>query len=78
MLEVLHHLTAGMKAFYTENVYNGTDELRQACGGAGFLMASGIADLWAEGSPTPTFEGVNNVMYQQCSRLLLKEATKVA
>ena len=37
-----------MKAIGTEMVYNGMDELRQACGGAGFLKTSGIADQWAE------------------------------
>lgn len=61
-----------MKALVTDIMYIGTDELRQACGGAGFLLSSGIADWWAEASAFPTFEGVNTVMYQQSSRLLLK------
>ena len=71
-LETLHHVTSGMKALVTDIMYIGTDELRQACGGAGFLLSSGIADWWAEASAFPTFEGVNTVMYQQSSRLLLK------
>jgi len=37
-----------MKALATSIVYHGVDELRQSCGGAGFLLASGIADWWIE------------------------------
>ena len=48
MLEILHHFSSGMKALITEYVYNGTDQLRQSCGGAGYLISSGIASLWAE------------------------------
>ena len=53
-----------MKALGTELVYVGMDELRQACGGAGFLLSSGIADSWNEVAPFPTYEGVNVIMYQ--------------
>lgn len=63
LLEILHHLSSGMKALATEMAYVGIDELRQACGGAGFLLSSGIADLWAEQAANPTYEGVNVVMY---------------
>ena len=64
MLDILHHFSSGMKALATEMAYVGSDELRQACGGAGFLSSSGIADMWAEQAPFPTYEGVNVVMYQ--------------
>ena len=37
MLDILHHFSSGMKALATEMTYVGSDELRQACGGAGFL-----------------------------------------
>jgi len=53
-----------MKALVTDFSYVGIDELRQACGGAGFLLSSGIADWWGEAAPFPTFEGVNVIMYQ--------------
>ena len=78
MLDILHHFSAGLKALTSELVYVGVDELRQACGGAGYPLSSGIADLWAEFSPFPTFEGVNAVMYQQSARMLLKQAGLVA
>lgn len=77
MLDILHHFSSGMKALATETTYTGVDELRQACGGSGWLMSSGIADMWAEQGPFPTYEGVNVVMYQQSSRMLLKQAQKV-
>jgi len=43
-------------------VYKGMDELRQGCGGAGFLMSSGIAEGWVDYAPLVTLEGVNVVM----------------
>jgi len=64
LLDILHHFSSGMKALGTEMVYVGVDELRQACGGAGFLLSSGIADSWMEAAPFPTYEGVNVIMYQ--------------
>ena len=48
LLDILHHFSSGMKALATSIVYHGVDELRQSCGGAGFLLASGIADWWIE------------------------------
>lgn len=69
---MLHHLTSGVKSFATEMCYNGLDEMRQACGGAGFLLSSGIADWWSDIAPFPTFEGTNPVMAQQAVRLLFK------
>jgi len=63
-LDILHHLTAGVKSMATEMCYVGLDEMRQSCGGAGFLLSSGIADWWSDIAPFPTFEGVNAVMAQ--------------
>jgi acyl-CoA oxidase len=76
MLDLLHHLTSGFKAFSTDAQYRGVDELRQACGGAGFLLASGIASIWIDGSPNVTIDGVSVLMYQQSSRYLLKQLKK--
>lgn len=46
MLDVLHHFTSGIKAINTDVTYKGLDELRQACGGAGFSAASGMVEIW--------------------------------
>ena len=40
------------------------DEMRQACGGAGFHMASGIASNQLNNIALATYEGVNTVMMQ--------------
>jgi len=58
----------------TTYTYKGIDELRQACGGAGFTLASRIGDIWCEQAPFPTFEGTNVLMLQQSSRYILKLA----
>lgn len=63
LLEILHHFSSGIKAIATEMCYVGTDALRQSCGGAGFLLSSGVADNWASVAPFPTYEGVNVIMY---------------
>jgi len=72
ILNLLHHITAGMKSITTEMQYIANDELRQACGGAGYTLASGIAYHFLANSPLPTFEGVNVLMLQQSARPLLK------
>ena len=61
---MLHHISAGMKAYITEYVYESMDKLRLACGGAGFLMASGLPFNFANNTPIVTYEGVNVLMFQ--------------
>lgn len=72
LLDICHHFTAGMKAIATEMQYKGTDECRQACGGVGYHIASGLVSTFTDHATMPTFEGVNVVMLQQSSRYLLK------
>jgi alkylation response protein AidB-like acyl-CoA dehydrogenase len=62
MLDILHHFTSGIKAVATHYGYYGIDELRQACGGAGFTAASQIGDFWPDFAHTITAEGVYVVM----------------
>ena len=78
LFDVLHHYTSGMKVIAGEWTYNGIDELRQSCGGAGFLDTSSIAAIWYDIAPFPTFEGVNVIMLQQSSRYLFKMAEKAS
>lgn len=77
MLDLLHHLSSGIKAVAIEMVYKGIDELRQGCGGAGFLMSSGICEGWTDYAPLSTLEGVNVVMAQQSARYLFKQFKKL-
>jgi hypothetical protein len=41
------------------------------------LLASRVAPHWADNAPLPTYEGVNVVMFQQSSRMLLKNMKKI-
>ena len=66
-----------MKALAADICYKSVDELRQACGGASFLLSSGISDIWLEQAPQPTYEGATAIMLQQSSRMLLKQAKKI-
>ena len=63
-MDVLHHFTSGIKAISTKDTYFGIDQLRQACGGAGFLLSSRISDIWSDFAPSMTYEGVYVVMMQ--------------
>lgn len=72
LLDILHHFTSGIKAIATDVAYKGMDELRQACGGAGFSNASGMVEVWQDFAPSPTYEGVNVVMAQQSARYVMK------
>ena len=62
MLDILHHLSSGFKAVLTDYTYKAIDDMRQACGGAGFHMASGVASNQLNNLAVVTFEGVNTVM----------------
>lgn len=77
LLEVMHHLSSGFKSFYTPITYNGLDNLRQACGGAGFLSWSGFPLIVADYAPNTTYEGDNTVMAQQSARFLIKNLKKI-
>jgi len=64
MLELMHHFSSGFKSYMTDYAYVAMDEMRQACGGAGFTMASQVSLNWSDAAPLVTFEGVNTVMMQ--------------
>lgn len=70
-------MTAGFKAVSTDMCYQGTDEMRQACGGAGYHQASGLVLGFADSAPMTTYEGVNVLMAQQSSRFILKQMKKL-
>lgn len=71
-MDITHHFLSGFKSLFTEWTYEGMENSRIACGGAGFLKASGFAELQNFYSPMPTFEGDNTVMLQQSARYLFK------
>ena len=64
MLEILHHFSSGFKAYLTEYAYIAMDEMRQACGGAGYHIASGVATNYLNNAHLSIVEGAYAVMIQ--------------
>lgn len=64
MLDVLHHLTSGMKSVFSQITNDGLFTIRQSLGGAGYTAWSGIPSIIENFNPTVTFEGDNTVMAQ--------------
>ncbi|KAJ7146884.1 acyl-CoA dehydrogenase/oxidase [Mycena epipterygia] len=74
-LAAVHAGMAGLKAYATQTVADGTEDARKCCGGHGYLAMSGFAYLVATATAMATLEGENYVMYQQTARFLIKYAT---
>jgi acyl-CoA oxidase len=45
LLDEAHHYLAGYKALFTDWTFQGIEDARISCGGAGFLAWSGFAEL---------------------------------
>jgi len=71
-LPQLHGLSAGMKAFVTEEASTGIEILRRACGGHGYANSSGIGHMYRNVVAGCTYEGENTVMYLQSAGVLMK------
>jgi acyl-CoA oxidase len=67
-LPEVHASTAGLKALTTGFTADGIEECRKLCGGNGYLMASGLPDLYCAYVPACTYEGDNYILFLQvCS-----------
>jgi len=73
LLEGLHHLAAGFKSCIVESSDVATAELRQVCGGAGYLKNSGIGTFFADQASTGIYEGTTTILYKEAARYLLKQ-----
>lgn len=73
-LPITHHLSAGFKAYMSDESMAMLEILRQSCGGAGFLKSSGFYQIYDKLMPFPTFEGVNVILFHQNAKLMLKQA----
>ncbi|GFS19859.1 acyl-coenzyme A oxidase [Elysia marginata] len=71
-LPVLHALTATLKAFSSWEMASGIEQCRMSCGGHGYLLASGIPQIYQDMVPACTYEGENTVMCLQTARFLNK------
>jgi acyl-CoA oxidase len=77
-LPEIHASAAGLKGYCCDAAAKGLEELRLTTGGAGYLMASGIAPLVADYKWRATAEGETNVMLLQTARYLVKSAADAA
>jgi len=68
----LHASTSCLKSFCSTIAADGMEDLRKACGGHGFLQASGLPELLGTYLQNPTVEGDNHMLPQQTVRVLLK------
>lgn len=78
-LEVMHHLSSGFKSLFTQLAVDGILEIRQAIGGAGYTLWSGIPLAFDHASSSVTFEGDNTVMAIQSTnyiKRLIKQVDK--
>ena len=73
LLSELHATSAGLKAYITTRVSEGMEACRKMCGGHGFLVNAGFADLYTSYLPFSTLEGTKEVLQQQMGRFLLKQ-----
>lgn len=75
-MDVLHHLLAGFKAYFSETLMIGVEKCRRSAGGAGYASFSGFTEIAGAVSPVPTYEGDNTVMLLQASKYVFKLVKK--
>lgn len=64
----MHAQSCALKAFLSDVSTADIETCRRACGGHGFLLASGIAPKLCVHTPSVTVEGENTVLYLQVAR----------
>ncbi|KNC54603.1 Acox1 protein [Thecamonas trahens ATCC 50062] len=72
LLAEVHATAAGLKSLTTSLAGDGCEALRKSVGGVGFLVASGLPDLFSGYVGVETAEGENFLLTQQTARALLK------
>ncbi|XP_023703174.1 peroxisomal acyl-coenzyme A oxidase 3 isoform X2 [Cryptotermes secundus] len=73
----IHAMVSATKPLVTWTCRDTIQECREACGGHGYLKASGLGDLRNNFDASVTYEGDNNVLIQQTSNWLLRQWNKV-
>jgi acyl-CoA oxidase len=76
-LPELHALSSGLKAYTSTIAERFSQICRVACGGHGFLVASGIKNLNNMLDAACSYEGDNAVLLQQTARYLLKAVQQI-
>lgn len=68
----IHAISSAAKGLAGFVCRDAIQECREACGGHGYLKASGLGDLRSDHDANNTYEGDNNVLQQQTSNYLLR------
>jgi len=68
----IHATTSALKSYATTFTADGIEDCRKACGGHGFLVASGLVELSNTYLQSCTVEGDNQMLPQQVVKVLLK------
>ncbi|KAL9246857.1 hypothetical protein vseg_020344 [Gypsophila vaccaria] len=76
-LPEVHACTAGLKCVTTSATADGIEECRKMCGGHGYLVSSGLPELFTAYVPACTYEGDNTVLLLQVARFLMKIVPKL-
>ncbi|EDW02146.1 probable peroxisomal acyl-coenzyme A oxidase 1 [Drosophila grimshawi] len=71
-LPELHALSCALKVISSTDATRGTERLRLACGGHGYLTSSNLGNIYAHMSASCTYEGENTVLLLQIGRFLIK------
>jgi acyl-CoA oxidase len=71
-LPEMHSLSCCLKSASTDEVVNGVQTCRLACGGHGYLNSSGFNDIYGCVVAAQHYEGDNTIMYLQTARFLMK------
>lgn len=68
----MHALSCCLKAVASADAANGVEQLRLACGGHGYMDASGFPAIYGLVTAICTYEGENTVLLLQTARYLVK------
>eukprot|EP00878_Enallax_costatus_P017218 GHUV01018077.1.p1 GENE.GHUV01018077.1~~GHUV01018077.1.p1 ORF type:complete len:603 (+),score=125.83 GHUV01018077.1:149-1957(+) len=72
LVEEVHALSAGLKAYVTAYTQDALSVCREACGGHGYAAINRLGQLRSDHDIFQTFEGDNTVLLQQVTGTLLK------
>ena len=64
----IHAQSCALKAWTSDISTEALETCRRACGGHGYLLASGIASKSGDHASSVTVEGENTVLYLQVAR----------